>query len=818
MSNFVPGLTYSTQLDRPVIRGLARSVNIFTIDSAVAIYYDDVYSASTFLVGRDDMLIDTVQVLLGPQGTLYGRNSIGGLIDNISKRPTEAWSGEARAIFGNYGYIKTEGTISGPIADHLSFRLSFYDLNQTRGYYHNLVPGVPGAGDIRHDPYFEGQLEYKTDKNDAWLDVYGYTFNNDRGGPGSLVEPVTGPYDISLTPLGAETFGPNFAYGPTSGPACLPALALAGCFSATGQPLGPIPGSVVGNVVSQNPAITNLRNYASAQPESINLRDAFTVNFHFTHHFDGFDLRYVGGYSQYKYSVASQGILVPNDLSPITSYQIPLLPAAAGGLCAAGLLGPCGPLTVHPRTIFTYATNTKWDSQELTLLSNNDSPLQYIVGAYYYHESDDNPETWNEPDQPQLKAPIALIPLITAGAFVPAAPNPTGNFGLLDYQTQIYSVAGYSQVDWKITPTLKVTGGIRYTYDWKRGFEETRILAFSSLLLNPAVFGSAEPAIDITPAAVSFLPAQGVTCAVAFPTTGRYAGAATRCLGDHSSAFSGTAGIEWTPDHDTLVYARYNRGYKAFGFNAGFNGAFPEAKPEYVNDFEAGIKKSFGRTLTIDVDGFYYDYINDQVPITVAVGSPPTLISEFTNVPKAVSEGIELEANWIPINHLALSLVYGFNHTSISSSCNVPTATGFCVVDALAPTVGLQSLKGNPLPQAPENKVAFNALYTIPLQWGDLILSGTYIWKDQSYSAIFKTAYYNSPSWDQVNFRLTWRGHHDRYEIIGFVNNVFNTLGYDAAAGGGFNLASQGTGLPEYTHLYDLTPPRTYGIELHYKF
>jgi len=72
MTNFTPGLTYSSQLDRPVIRGLARNNNIYLSDSAVAVYLDDFYTNSTFLVGRDDMLIDQVEVLLGPQSVISG--------------------------------------------------------------------------------------------------------------------------------------------------------------------------------------------------------------------------------------------------------------------------------------------------------------------------------------------------------------------------------------------------------------------------------------------------------------------------------------------------------------------------------------------------------------------------------------------------------------------------------------------------------------------------------------------------------------------------------------------------------------------------
>src|SRR6202012_5266063 len=162
MTNFTPGLTYSSQLDRPVIRGLARNNNIYLSDSAVAVYYDDFFSNSTYLVGRDDMLIDQVEVLLGPQGTLYGRNAIGGLINTISKRPQDEFGGEGRAIAGNYGYTKFELTVNSPIAPHLDFRLSAYDENQTQGWFQNLAPGTPSEGGVKHDPYGDFQLEYKT--------------------------------------------------------------------------------------------------------------------------------------------------------------------------------------------------------------------------------------------------------------------------------------------------------------------------------------------------------------------------------------------------------------------------------------------------------------------------------------------------------------------------------------------------------------------------------------------------------------------------------------------------------------------------------
>jgi iron complex outermembrane receptor protein len=179
MTDFTPGFTYSSQLDRPAMRGLARNNNIYLSDSSVAVYYDDVFSNSTFFVGRDDMLIDQVEILIGPQGTLYGRNAIGGLINTITKRPTETPTGEFRAIFGNYGTRKFEGTVSGPIVGNLTFRLSALTFDQDNGYFRNLAGG-PSEGDVRHDPYVDAQLQYKDDKNEAWLDFYQVAFHHRR--------------------------------------------------------------------------------------------------------------------------------------------------------------------------------------------------------------------------------------------------------------------------------------------------------------------------------------------------------------------------------------------------------------------------------------------------------------------------------------------------------------------------------------------------------------------------------------------------------------------------------------------------------------
>jgi iron complex outermembrane receptor protein len=806
-TNYTPGLTYSGQLDRPVIRGVARDTNNYLTDSGVAIYNDDLYSTTTFLAGRDDMLIDQVSVQLGPQGTLYGRNAIGGLINTISKKPTPTLTGEFRVGVGNYGYNKVEGTISGPITDNLSFRVSGYNVEQDQGYFKNLAGGTLGG--VRHDPYGDFQLQYKGAHDDIWLDAYTFSFNGDRSSPGALIgTPTTGSYETSLVGPSELFFNPNFPY---SG--------------------GAVPGSTVGMIpgYADNPTTNgNLRRTALSQGTDIHLNASYAFNFHWVHHFDGVDVKYVGGYSQLHYGVTTNDFL--NGQSSITKYQVPIAP---GGTCDQlnqyyGA-GACAPLTVYPNQVYGFSTKSAWQSHELTFSSTDQSRLQWLGGIYYYDETDDNPQYESAPGQAQLATP--LNPDTSAGA-----PNPSRRYLVLDYQDRIQSIAGYAQLDYKITDAIKLTGGVRYTYDKKTALEESRYIAFGPDLgggINAGNLGELFPAVDITALDIDYNHYKGVTCAPYAVTSGQYAGDWARCLGDSSSAVTGTVGVEWTPDRDTLAYLRYNRGYKAFGLNAGYIGSNPEAAPEFVDDIELGFKKTFGDTFQINANAFYFNYQNQQVSVETLTSA--AVLSEFINVPKSISDGVELTAIWTPVPRLNLSLMYAFNDTHIESGCKLVNGvpTGFCVANGEDPYAvangaqpvdpvnytGIQSVKGNPLPQSPRNKLALNGNYTWVFDPGELTFSTSFIWKDASHFTIFTSNQLGyAPSWDQVDMRATWSGDHDRYEVVLYVKNLFDSIGYDAAAGGAFIQQTASTGGMGFNQSYDLTPPRLFGAELHYKF
>ena len=132
---------------------------------------------------------------------------------------------------------------------------------------------------------------------------------------------------------------------------------------------------------------------------------------------------------------------------------------------------------------------------------------------------------------------------------------------------------------------------------------------------------------------------------------------------------TGTAGVEWTPNHETNLYIRYNRGYKSGGFNLGplaAPGRFQVAdisavKPEYIDDFEGGWKQNFGRRFQFDIAAFYYMYHGLQaLNATTQNSSPPIQINELVNIEKATAYGVELESRWTPIDNLNLALNYSY--------------------------------------------------------------------------------------------------------------------------------------------------------------
>ncbi|MDB5427731.1 MAG: TonB-dependent receptor [Phenylobacterium sp.] len=845
MTNFTPGLEYNASNDRNTLRGVGRLTNVHAADISVAQYSDGIYTSSTVEAGKTPLFVDRVEVLRGPQGTLYGRNSIGGAINIISKRPTEDFYAEVRANYQNYDHFILEAATSGPtMIPGVQFRLGANWEKQTGGWFHNVVPGQPDEGGIIDQQYVEGQLKFKFNDNfDGWVKLAWAQWHNDGGGPGSRNGYSPTPFPTYESANLGFRINPGYA-----------------CFPNTGVSKVSTSGGVSLAQACVNPASTDPRSFSSTAAARAKLLATWIGATEFTYHFPSMDLKYIGGGTHYNYSAN-----LPGDSPNITQFT---LPNFAGGPGAV----------IDPRFTAEYREALSWISHEVNLASTDSGPFQWLAGLYYYDESYQQPTAGTLPDQPQLNGPF--VTGATCAFTGNVCPNTVGKNRFYDDRPDIQteSRAAYGQIDWNFVEHWKMTLGIRYTHDRKHGTESGRLTCFDQAVClasptNPPGFTAGFPPevlgnflVDLTQIPIivtnGLLPGQpgapGVAKGVSSLTTIDPAtGFAIRHYDDHWSATTGTAGVQWDPEPGTMAYFRYSRGYKAGGFNLGngaFFGANPETNPEHVNAFEIGLKKDFGRTLQTNMAVFYYDYSDAQVPIQIVPtgGGIGTAQSVFFNVPKSVSQGFELESIWQPIDHLQILFNYSYldahitrgagvidpaDPTAVAAGAKPTSAAGTCAANPTLPCDAFtgnlargQDLSGGNLPNAPKNKVAFNINYTFDVPMGSLTTGATYVWRDKQYGSIFNRAYYQSPSYDQVDLRVVFKDKDNKYTVVAFVKNLLDDLGYE----GGATASRQAGYVPAYTLgrpglaptpivqgiavTYPLTPPRTYGIELQYRF
>jgi len=108
------------------IRGVGRNFRALGGDPGVATYYNGIYSPDFGIAASENYLYDVerVEVLRGPQGTLYGRNSIGGAINYITKAPSFEAEGEIRTVLGDYGMEQYFFMASAPLTDDIAYRIT----------------------------------------------------------------------------------------------------------------------------------------------------------------------------------------------------------------------------------------------------------------------------------------------------------------------------------------------------------------------------------------------------------------------------------------------------------------------------------------------------------------------------------------------------------------------------------------------------------------------------------------------------------------------------------------------------------------------
>src|SRR4028119_970915 len=148
LEQIVPGLRIgrSGAAARPAIRGVYTEAIQATSDPRIGFYIDEIYQSRLQQTTAAFVDLERVEVQKGPQGTLFGRNSLGGNIALTTATPRDEYDGGVALNYGNYNRVRAEGFVNIPIADGLAFR-------------------VAGAID-RHDPYFKSIVNKRASLGD----------------------------------------------------------------------------------------------------------------------------------------------------------------------------------------------------------------------------------------------------------------------------------------------------------------------------------------------------------------------------------------------------------------------------------------------------------------------------------------------------------------------------------------------------------------------------------------------------------------------------------------------------------------------------
>ncbi|MFC3078978.1 TonB-dependent receptor [Phenylobacterium terrae] len=761
--NFTPGMNYSGT-DRVSLRGAGRNTFYVGNDPGVASYTDGFYSSSSSELFKSPLFIERTEILRGPQGTLYGRNAIGGAMNQVSRRPAHDFGGEVRVAVGNYDRTKVEGVVSIPLADNLRVKVGGSQDWQREGFIENIGGANEGAAFKR--TYFEAQLEAELgDRTEVFLRYNRSNWDDSMGVGDRLANQVT-PYDTTrmFQPIGGLVT--NAQYGVTT----------------------PNPG--VTDPYVQN---TNRDGYGA-------LRGNHVVIANVTYDLGFADLKWIGGFQQYNYQTGG-------DYDATNRTSAIFLPIA-----------PTVPIFTDYTTDFD--EHKRYYSNEINLTSNTDGPLSWIVGLYQYHEQYRQRIHLAAPQQAQLAAPCYFSP--TAGC-IAAPANPERNFvdGNAYLESDAYAVFG--QATYEFNDQFALTAGLRYSLDQKTGTESQRLVMFSPAgAFGPALGGmfAFDVSTDLDPST------PGVQN--------------SRTLDNEWDAVTGVVNLDWTPDPDTLVYGKYSRGYKSGGFLLGTLAPQPEADKETVNAYEVGLKKTFFRRLQLNGSAFFNDYKDLQLNLQQLNAAGTASANNFVNV-DAEAYGLELEAMWQVSPALQLSASYGYLHTEITEGCCFyDPADPSALLPSARPSGGtavtnnvllvFQDLKGSKLYQSPENKFAFNANYTFDFTAGSLILSGTYTWTDSTIYQPFDNPAFEAEAYGTADFRALWNDGEDRYSVIAFVKNAFDEEAFTST--GSTNptavFASPNPGLTVGSTTYlrqtgvaitrGLVQPRTFGVELQYRF
>ncbi len=770
------------------IRGIGTVGENPGLESSVAVFIDGVYRARTGVGLQELGAIDRVEVLRGPQGTLFGRNASAGLINIITARPSFDTAGTAEFSYGNFNAYRGQASITGPIAgDKLAARLDGVYFKRD-GFLTDVISGRKTANRDRY--LIRGQLLFQPSPDWSVRVIGDYSHKNEECCAAAYLEPLR---NLSRDASGNVIQSPN---------------SIAGIIRGLG---GTIVEPLDGSKFSRQTAISAGRSFQQKT------RD-------------------------YGASAEIKGNLGPVNLTSISAYRVYKNDGAQDGDFSSLDLLYRSDLK---RKFETY-------SQELRLQGKafNDR-LDFLVGGYYAHEQltyqDDLKygNDWERYENAQI-APfgITLNTLAAAAGYTPpAGQSLLNNTGIVNdsYKQVDRNYALFTHNVLQIVPDkLQFTVGLRYTNDQKT-LDTTFVQNnnFCSALRAGPFTGPFAPLNAFRPTGIA------IACAVN-STTGPGFGPSSPGATKNEERLTGTAVISFKPVDHLLTYASFSRGYKAGGFNldtAALNAATPSANdlrfdPEIVNAYEIGAKIDL-HEFKLNAAIFYESFKNFQLNLFNGLNFQVTNVESCkddlggrdtnaistdsacdpTHLKDGVTaKGIELEAYMYPARDIAVSA--GMTYAQTKYATNLTGTAGSSLGAALF------QLPGSQISNAPEYVVTGSFAWTPQINERFSAL----VYADFRYQSATNTGSdldieKVQQGFAVVNARLGLYGQDKKWGIEFWSQNLLNEkyqqVAADAPAQGSGTFRGVATGIQATANqLYITFPaePRTFGVTVRTRF
>jgi iron complex outermembrane recepter protein len=673
VSQQAPTLQYTSSNPRNTaltIRGLGVSFGLANdgLEQGVGFYVDQVYNSRPAAAAFDLLDIERVEVLRGPQGTLFGKNTTAGAVNISTKLPSFSTEGEAEGSIGDHGFVQVRAAASGPIiADKVAFRLAVGKTFRD-GFIRSTQSGR-NVNDL-DNLAVRGQLLWTPSE--------------------ALRIRLSGDYALSDGDCCTQVF---VRHGPTlrSANRQFPALAAA---------LGYAPPS------------PNPYDRLADADAPINARSA------------------MGGLS-----LIADLDLGASTLTSVSAWRWwDWQPANDRDYTALDILRQ----SANPVQQDQY-------SHEIRLASTGDNRLDYTIGAFAYYQKlrGQNVTEWGR------DAAFWLLGTQTANGTAIPTNLLDGYITTSDAVSTIKSFAGFGQLIWRITDTLTLTPGVRYT-------TERKTANYAAIVGGGLATGNAA----LVSAQLSIFRPQAYQ------------------VGFSDNALTGDINLSWQPARDVNIYASYSRGFKSGGinlaglpFNATNNPALNRAiiNPEKSNAYELGIKTQLlDRRLTANFAAFRSDVRDFQA--NVVDTGPGALRGDLANIEKVRAQGFEADVTLAPVSGVSAYVRAAYTDARYVSFANAP-----CPLELIGNTTASCDLSGKQLPGTSKWAFGFGGEVErdLPGTDGQAYVGVDGTWRSGFLADASDSVYLRIPGYALFNLRAGFRSDNG-WEVFALARNVFN--------------------------------------------